>query len=233
MPPETGTALLILVGFVLPGFVTVLIKERLHDTPATKTEFDRLLQVAYYSVWSYLLVAAFALVFDIRGDEVQAFFEGRVHDPALLILLTAGAILVPSCVVAGVSIMWSDSDLVNRGKGKIGLNIHHQTPTAWDHFFDERRAVMVRVVLKDGRLIGGFYGNKSFAAYAKDGGDLYLEKHWQLDPATGWFVREAPATVGVWISSAEVVEVEFYTPNRDGKESQRRPQATTGGEAAE
>jgi hypothetical protein len=234
MPPETGTALLILVGFVLPGFVTVQIKERLHDSPDTRTDFNRLLQVAYYSVWSYLLLALFALIVDIRWDEVRAFGEERFDDPALLVLCAAAAILVPSGIVATASIAWSDWDWVNRAKKAVNLNPHHQTPTAWDHFFSEQKPALVRVVLKDERLVGGYYGSESFAAYAKDGRDLYLERLWQLDPDTGWFVKEAPATQGVWIPTQDVVEVEFYNSGTDGGTTrQGRTQATAGGAASD
>lgn len=43
MPLEIGPSLLILVIFVLPGFVTVLINERTHETNIDPTPFDRLL----------------------------------------------------------------------------------------------------------------------------------------------------------------------------------------------
>ena len=36
MAPATGTALLVLVAFVLPGFVAVLLSERTHLVPNDK-----------------------------------------------------------------------------------------------------------------------------------------------------------------------------------------------------
>jgi hypothetical protein len=44
MAPATGTAILLLVAFVLPGFVTLLVKERIYEVPAEQQPFDRLLQ---------------------------------------------------------------------------------------------------------------------------------------------------------------------------------------------
>lgn len=44
MAPETGTALLVLVSFVLPGFVALLIGERTHVVPVrNRTPFELLL----------------------------------------------------------------------------------------------------------------------------------------------------------------------------------------------
>jgi hypothetical protein len=53
----TGTALLILVAFVLPGFVAVLLKERLYEVRSEELTFDRLLTTIYYSLLVYLLPA--------------------------------------------------------------------------------------------------------------------------------------------------------------------------------
>jgi len=39
----------------------------------------------------------------------------------------------------------------------------------------------MRVTMRNGARVLGFYGAESFAAYAKDGGDLYLERHYLPD----------------------------------------------------
>jgi hypothetical protein len=80
-PPATGTALLILVGFVLPGFVAVLLKERLYDVRGEEATFDRLLTTVYYSLLVYLLPAlGFVLLTAVGAlgrDDVETLFEGR------------------------------------------------------------------------------------------------------------------------------------------------------------
>jgi len=55
--PATGTALLILVAFVLPGFVTLLISERTHVVRDTSNTSERILLALYYSVLCYALLA--------------------------------------------------------------------------------------------------------------------------------------------------------------------------------
>lgn len=52
---------MILVAFVLPGFVTVLFQERTFKRAEDPTPLDRLLRAVYYSLWSYLILAAVAV----------------------------------------------------------------------------------------------------------------------------------------------------------------------------
>ncbi|HJQ74134.1 MAG TPA: DUF6338 family protein, partial [Gaiellaceae bacterium] len=69
MAPATGTALLVLVAFVLPGFVAVLIGERTHEVPVrNRSPFELLLLTGYYSVLTYGLVALLTWPFGLsRG----------------------------------------------------------------------------------------------------------------------------------------------------------------------
>lgn len=70
MAPETGTALLVLVAFVLPGFVALLIGERTHVVPVrNRTPFELLLIATYYSVvcWGIIALASWPFGLD-RAD---------------------------------------------------------------------------------------------------------------------------------------------------------------------
>ena len=49
-------------------------------------------------------------------------------------------------------------------------------PTAWDYYFDKRNPSWVLVHLKDGTLIGGLFGDDSYATSFPTDGDIYLEK---------------------------------------------------------
>jgi hypothetical protein len=96
MTPATGTALLILIAFVLPGFVAVLLKERLYEVRGEETTFDRLLTTVYYSLLVYLLPAlAVALLsaFDVLDREDLAQF-GRGEAALWLTGLVAVVVLL-------------------------------------------------------------------------------------------------------------------------------------------
>jgi chromate transport protein ChrA len=82
--PATGTALIVLVAFVLPGFVVVLFQERTFKQAEELTPFDRLLRTVYYSVWCYLLLAAVALIFGVDRASIEHLYHRDRGDPAQL-----------------------------------------------------------------------------------------------------------------------------------------------------
>src|SRR4051812_17265510 len=100
MAPATGTALIILVAFVLPGFATVLMKERMHEAWRSVTPFERVLQTGYYSVWCYLLLALFALAVGLDRQDVEALYNDHKDTPAGLVWRAALAIIAPAFIIA-------------------------------------------------------------------------------------------------------------------------------------
>jgi Family of unknown function (DUF6338) len=150
------------------------IKERTHETSIDPTPFDRLLRVLYYSVWSYLVLALFAIACKIDLDRLTELFNDHKDDPAQLVWRGALAVLVPSAIIATAGRLWDSSGLQAWFREQLRINLRHTVPTAWDHFFSGREPALVRVTLKDGGVVAGFYGERSFAAYSKDGRDPLL-----------------------------------------------------------
>jgi len=212
MPPATGPALLILVAFVLPGFVTILIQERTFSSAEDPTPLDRLLRIIYYSVWTYLLLAVAALVCGVDRSYLQHLYEHYKDNPAQLVWRGALVILVPSIIIATATRIWLGSRLQRWALQLARINERHEEPTAWDYFFRQRIESYVQVKLADGGRVLGYYGARSFASYAKDGRDLFLERIYFLDPKTDWFGQEIPGSSGVWIRTDDVVSIDFYTP---------------------
>jgi hypothetical protein len=225
MPPQTGTALVLLVAFVLPGFITVLIQERTFKSAEDLTPLDRLLRVLYYSVWTYLLLALVALVFQIDRTYVEETVDHFEDDPAELVWRAALVLLIPSFLIATATRLWAGSKAQSCTLQKLRINERHQEPTAWDFFFRQQRNSYVRVTLSDGGRVLGFYGQRSFAAYAKDGRDLYLERIYVLDDAHDWFGPEVDGNRGVWVRTEDVVSVEFYDP-QDEREQEPAAEAS-------
>jgi hypothetical protein len=69
---------------------------------------------------------------------------------------------------------------------------------------------LVRATLKDGRVVGGFFGPGSFAGYTAEIPDLYLERRYVIDPDNDWFGEPVGGTLGLYIRAEEIVSVEFY-----------------------
>ncbi len=70
---------------------------------------------------------------------------------------------------------------------------------------------MVRATLEDGRVVGGYFGQESFAGYTAQTRDLYLQQRWELD-SDDWFLQPAASSLGLWIDRDAVRSIEFYEP---------------------
>jgi len=227
MAPQTGSALILLVAFVLPGFITVLLQERTFKSAEDLTPFDRLLRTLYYSVWCYSLLALVALVTGIDRASVEDLVNRYDQDPAELVWRGVLIAVVPPLVVATTTRLWADSRFRDCLLARLGINARHEQPTGWDFFFRQRPNVYVRVTMKDGSRVLGFYGADSFAAYAKDGRDLYLERVYAPDEG-GWFGEENARSRGVWVRTDDAICVEFYNPVDGEQRAEESAGATRG-----
>ena len=87
------------------------------------------------------------------------------------------------------------------GKWCLGKLAEHnlilnQNRNGWDAVFQRREPLFVIVHLKDGRLIGGFFGDESYAALHPASGHLYLQQLWHLN-ARGQFREPIPESRGL------------------------------------
>lgn len=220
-PPETGTALLILVGFVLPGFVAVILKERLYEVRGEESTFDRLLTTVYYSLLVYLLPASTVVVLDLLGaldrSDLEGFIEGR--SPLWLTGLVATVVLLvlPTLAAPGAW-TWMNSDWRRRIYAWSGdLNVEHRTQTSWDFAFDHEQDLLLVVELKDGSRVAGYYGKRSHSGYGTRTRDVFLEERWDISPDDGSVSRPPVERhgVGVWIDAGEIRLVNHYAMSNE------------------
>src|SRR5680860_1304443 len=171
MAPETGTALLLLAAFVLPGFVTLLVRERTYWIKGEDSPFERLLNALYYSsiIYAVLGLGLAALAFD--NDNISALYAGKYVFGVYLLLGGLGLFVLP-LAIAELGRRWQKSEKL-RPKFLRWARIDpgHGVPAGWEQLFlespgaKEGRGLMLRVTLDDGRVVGGFFGGKSLAGY--------------------------------------------------------------------
>ena len=89
------------------------------------------------------------------------------------------------------------------------------TPTAWDFAFKRGGPYLVRIKLKDGERVGGFYGPESFASAYPERQELFLEEGWHLDPE-GEFVSPIEGSDGLMVHAEAVEIVEFVAASVEG-----------------
>ncbi|MGD0453100.1 MAG: DUF6338 family protein [Solirubrobacteraceae bacterium] len=208
MAPATGTALLVLAAFVLPGFVALKHRERTYVVKADDTPFERLLSALYYSFLSYLVLGVIAVaILGASTSDVSRLWHGHAK-ATVYVALAAGGVLIP-VTLAELARWWDGARLRGRVRTIAGLNPAHTTPSGWEHFFLRDRTCFVRVTLNDGRVVAGRFGDRSFAGYTAETPDLYLEQRWALDEKD-WFAGPVAGSLGVYVRAEEIVSVEFY-----------------------
>lgn len=210
--PATGTALLLLVVFVLPGFVTILIKERLYELPEERQAFERLLQTLYYSLLVYAVPVVLAVVLGADRMDFERFLHG---ESALggtvgigLVVLLALPLAIAYC---GRRWLISARRLVLLDGLRISST--HRTASSWDFAFEDGEPCLMVATLKTGAVIGGYYGPSSHSGYGTRTRDLFLEERWSVGTdADGQVTQLAPIakSVGVWLAGDEIVCLARY-----------------------
>jgi Family of unknown function (DUF6338) len=213
MAPATGTALLVLVTFVLPGFVAVLLKERIYEVRGEESTFDRLLTTVYYSLLIYLLpgvaIAVLAAFGSIERADLEDFFNAR--SPLWVIGLVAIMVLLLLPAAAALAAWgWVRSDWRLVWLARLKVKRTHRVPTSWDFAFDHEQDLLLVVTLRDGARVAGYYGRRSHSGYGTRTRDLYLEERWDFTDDGDQLERPAPGTLGVWINAGDIVAVEQY-----------------------
>lgn len=211
MAPATGSALLVLVAFVLPGFVALLIGERTHRVPVrNRSPFELLLIATYYSVISWGIIALASWPFGLDRADLRRMYRreslGQLAGLGLLAVL-----VVPALVATVARLWWRSKNWRPRVLKWLRIHEGHSIPTAWDELFYRRKPAMVRAVLTDSRIVGGYYGSNSFPGYGEESQDLLLEQRWTLNDRH-WFVKPAEGSHGLWLSAGSIVSLELYDP---------------------
>jgi len=215
MALDTGTAILILGAFVLPGFITLILRERLYVVRGEEAPFDRLLSALLYSAVIYGLLLVVAHGIGLQKSDLVEFHDGEKSLGDDLLAASAILLLLPG-LIAIIGSRW----MASRGFRSwllrlVGSSEAHNADSAWNKLFSEQGLCLVRATLTDGRIIGGLYDESSVAGYSEQVPDLYLSQRWEFD-VEGWFAGPTGRTLGVWLSSESIVSLEFCEVEGDG-----------------
>jgi hypothetical protein len=209
MVVDTGTAILILGLFVLPGFITLTLRERLYVVRGEETPFERLLSALLYSavIYGALLLAAHRL--GLQKADLVEFHNGEKSLGGDLLAASAIFLLMPGLLAVGGSRWMASKNLRRRVLRLAGSSETHSAASAWNQLFSTQDPCLIRATLDDGRIIGGRYDESSVAGYSEQSRDLYLSQRWELD-GEDWFTSPNDRSIGVWISDKNIVSLEIY-----------------------
>lgn len=209
MTPDTGTAILVLAIFVLPGFITLLFRERLYVVKGQDTPFERLLQALFNSAIVFALVVGSGLVLGLDKTDLSEFYRGEKTLGEDLIVGVIIFLVLP-IALAVLGSLWMSSKRLRPWLLRLaGSSEAHNMLSGWNELFGKQDPAMIRATLSDGRVMGGFYGDGSLAGYSQHTQDLYISQRWELD-SESWFVAPAPNSLGVWLPRESIVSLEVY-----------------------
>jgi hypothetical protein len=204
--PSTVLQLGLLVLVLLPGITYQFLRERWRGpVPGERDLGERVLRAVTASVVLdavYAIVAGPALVRLARGG---GDWDGALERPRLVGLIALALfVVVPAALAAGAS-WWQRRRL---------RASYRTTPTAWDHVFRDRGSCFVRLRLKDGSWVGGWYGSRSYATSYPQPAELFLESAWRMNP-DGSFDRRIGRTGGLLVRAADTDVLELLSPPTD------------------
>ena len=200
--PSTLQQIILLVLFVLPGITYQFVRERMRGpVPGERDLAERVLRALTASIVLdalYLIAIGPWLVHLIKPSGRPWFAAAAAEPRQAAAVSLALFFAIPATAALAVG-------MIERLRHPSRFD---PVPTAWDGAFRERSTGFVRVRLKSGTWVGGWYGRRSRASAYPNPPDLYLESGYvMLDDGT--FGPRVQATGGVYVSMTDVEVLEF------------------------
>lgn len=186
------------ISFLVPGFVmnSVISAFQPQKELKEKITFLRYLTLSSinYALWSYLIYIISQKEFSDQSPKLTAFIWF--------------AIIFISPVIVGAFIgIIKRKEWMRKLLQKTGINTVHPIPVAWDYIFSKtEQPVWLLVTLKDNNLIGGYFGDKSFAGNNIDGKDVYIQEVYKVSDGQWQKVEQSG---GMWIAADKIKHIEF------------------------
>lgn len=197
--PTTQEALVIVILFVIPGFLGQWVFDRFIVRPG-KTDLQTLLTAiaascGTWAFWYPVTMLVRHLSRSVAPQVVVLFL-------ALFVTPVAGALVMSAPDLRFRTWIYERLD------SWLHLRPLNPRPTAWDCAFARGGKHWVRVRLKDGSFVHGIYEKGSWAGTSLDRHDLFLAV--KFDGAGGKFGKRVPRTAGVYIAHDSIDLVEFW-----------------------
>ncbi|MFD0024690.1 DUF6338 family protein [Streptomyces sp. NPDC058382] len=203
--PSTVLQVALVVLFVLPGVTYQFLRERWRGpVPGERDLGERVLRAVAASVVLdalYLVAVGPQLVRFVHRARAGGW-GATAQQPRSAGLLGLVLFIVVPAAAAGAVTWWQR----RRRAARYG-----STPTAWDHLFRRSGPCFVRMRLRDGAWVGGWYGRRSYATSYPQEPEIFLESAW-LMRADGSFVRPVRDSAGIHIRAADTDVLELLSP---------------------
>jgi hypothetical protein len=191
--------------FLVPGINATWFLERLSG-PIRLKGTERLLRALSLSLLIYAAGSWWLVSLGRRMAEAQPVSAWEPILGGFVLLFLAPAVL------ALVAAWLGRSATAKRLLGFV--TTIDPTPRAWDFAFKAGGPFFVRIKLRDGELVGGLFGDGSFAAAYPEPQDIYLEEAWRL-AKDGSFVARLGGTAGLLVPQTSIETVELLSVEKE------------------
>ncbi len=200
--------LVLFILFVMPGFIALKTYSLLIPSEQ-KPSSEQLIDAIAYSCINYAVLLW--PIYSVEAANVRATAPGWYAAFYVFVLLVAPV---------SMSCAW----FYLRKTEFFKAVFHHPTSNAWDYVFGQRKPYWVVVTLKNGKMVGGKYNDKSFASGSPVPEQIYLEEAWEINDG-GAFERAYEESAGIIVLSSEIMTAELFnltTGESDGGQSERQ-----------
>lgn len=207
---------LFLALFLLPGYVMQRVTSLTIPALETRNTTEVLLRCLLGSAFSYAFSGPVLLVASQRG-----WLNGFL---GLLVVGVVTLVVIPA-LLSAVSAVLVEKGIVKWLLERLGLPYNHPSPSAWDTAFRSvgQKATFVRVRLKSGYQVAGFFGPRSCAGTFPGPRDLFIELVYRLDQ-NGNLVEPLAGSQGVYLAADDILGIEFLRGG-DGGDGERKGRA--------
>lgn len=196
--PTSFSQILILLVFIIPGFVLMRVKRVAYPTAedsTASTVLDSLaLSCVVYALASPLLYLSY-------------LYGWPVKRPVLFSTLALVILLALPCGLGGLYLRFSKTDKARWLREFLGFP--NPDPTAWDYHFRKRKAYWVWLTFKSGKVMAGLFGPNSYASSFPHKRDLYIEKLLRLDE-NGDVVEWIEGSAGALVTMEDLERIQFF-----------------------
>jgi hypothetical protein len=194
----TPEVLALLLFLLVPGFVFVRAFDELH--PGRRRGSGQM--IIDSGLWSCAILAVWfmpALILFQLGPRLPYW----LYHLLLFVFIVLGVFFTPLLLAYIFHRLELRGTLKNLGT--------KQSPTPSDLLFSnsEGKHYYVRFHRKDGKDLGGYFGENSVAASSANGQEIYVEEVWRLDE-DGRFIERIEGTAGAIVNREDCELIEFF-----------------------
>lgn len=185
--------LILFFMFIVPGFVALKTYDLLY--PAVKIDgLRRLVEAISYSCVNYAILSPFLFVY-------WSELVGPNKSNSLLITTGIFTLFIAPVLL---TVLWK---FLRLQLAKHGI-LNHPIGKPWDYFFSSAPSCWVTIFLKNGDVIGGYFGSNSLASSAPEPQEIFLEEAWKYNDQGG-FEIEKYRTIGLLVTADVISHIEF------------------------